>query len=108
MGKKKGVGKFLLGALKVVAPKTASTVEVIKQTKEAKKETLQKGNTAIQVFNYPAVQKALDINGDGKIDLLDAQALIELKRKELFKRLIPLLIAIAGAIIFIKYGVVLF
>lgn len=109
MGNKRGIGKVLFGLVKMVVPSPISEIsQVITQSKKAKKEALDKGQTVIEVLNYPAVQKSLDFNEDDKVDIHDLQYVLSLNRKALFKKLLPLVLGIIAAIISIKYGINLF
>lgn len=102
--KKKGklrIGKVLLSLGKLVAPKAVNVIEEI-TTKVDQAETT--GEKIIKLYEMPWTQKALDIDGDGDVDIQDLHALLKLKGKELRNRLIVIAVVTILGFLAVKYG----
>lgn len=103
--RKKGLGKVLLGVAKVVAPSVATRVKAIETLTQKKEESIANPAKKFRPQDYPNVLSALDIDGDNDIDLDDLTALFKLEKKELYKKLGGIALAVALAYLSYKLGV---
>lgn len=102
---KKGIlSKIISVATKLPIKAVSTPAKLIQEATKAKESNTKEGVSLIDVYEFPLVQKALDINKDGVVDLKDLTVLINSKGKELSLKIVCGLGAIGIAYIALRYG----